>query len=148
MKIYKAAPIAALFLLISTMVVAQQAEKTLVKAFNLQGHQLVEVKMDGPVEVRTWKETTLRVQMNVKLENGSEALLKSLVQIGRYNMKSNTAEGGFQIFAPNLEREVKIGGELIQENYSFVIYAPEGVQVKLPNEASTHIETSSDATSL
>ncbi|MEN0002952.1 MAG: hypothetical protein AAF798_02365 [Bacteroidota bacterium] len=139
MKIIKFATIFALTFLVTTTLVAQQAEKTLVKAFNLQGHDLIQIELDGPVEVRTWKQNILRVQMVIKLENGSENLLKSLVQIGRYNLKSGIGEQGFHIFAPNMKREVKIGGKVINESLTYVIYAPEGVQVKLPNTASTQV---------
>jgi hypothetical protein len=139
MRIYKIIPITTLLLLLTTGLIAQQAEKTLVKAFNLQGHQLIEVDLEGPVEVRTWNQKILRVQMRIQLENGSNNLLKSLVQIGRYNLKSGMGEAGYQIYAPNLDREVKIGGQLIKENLTYVIYAPEGVQLKLPNEASTQL---------
>ena len=120
---------------------AQQAEKTLVKTFNLHGNNVVRLDINGPVEVRTWKNPTMRVQMTISSENGSNALLKSLVQSGRYNLRSTQGEEGLVINAPAFKREVKLGKTLIQENLSFVIYAPENTSVRWSNEASTDYST-------
>ena len=81
-----------LLVFVSSMTYGQQVEKTLVKSFNLEGNQQVALQMDGPIEVRTWNNNFLRVQMQVTLREGSEALLKSLVQAGRYNLRHEIEE--------------------------------------------------------
>lgn len=129
--------LATLLLLVGTSLFAQQAEKTLVKTFNLHGNNVVKLDVNGPVEVRTWNSSTMRVQMTISSENGSNALLKSLVQSGRYNLRSTQGEEGLVVNAPAFKREVKLGETLIQENLSFVIYAPENTSVRWSNEAST-----------
>lgn len=126
-----------LLLLVGTSLFAQQAEKTLVKTFNLHGNNVVKLDVNGSVEVRTWNSSTMRVQMTISSENGSNALLKSLVQSGRYNLRSTQGEEGLVVNAPAFKREVKLGETLIQENLSFVIYAPENTSVRWSNEAST-----------
>ncbi|MCH2084271.1 MAG: hypothetical protein MK226_17880 [Saprospiraceae bacterium] len=133
--------LATLLLFVGILSFAQQAEKTLVKTFNLHGNNVVRLDMNGPVEVRTWKNPTMRVQMTISSENGSNALLKSLVQSGRYNLRSTQGEEGLVINAPAFKREVKLGKTLIQENLSFVIYAPENTSVRWSNEASTDYST-------
>lgn len=129
--------LATLLLLVGTSLFAQQAEKTLVKTFNLHGNNVVKLDVNGPVDVRTWNSSTMRVQMTISSENGSNALLKSLVQSGRYNLRSTQGEEGLVVNAPAFKREVKLGETLIQENLSFVIYAPENTSVRWSNEAST-----------
>jgi len=129
--------LATLLLLVGTSLFAQQAEKTLVKTFNLHGNNVVKLDVNGSVEVRTWNSSTMRVQMTISSENGSNALLKSLVQSGRYNLRSTQGEEGLVVNAPAFKREVKLGETLIQENLSFVIYAPENTSVRWSNEAST-----------
>lgn len=136
--------LATLLLFVGSLTFAQQAEKTLVKTFNLHGNNVVKLDVNGPVEVRTWKNPTMRVQMTISLENGSNALLKSLVQSGRYNLRSTQGEEGLVVNAPAFKREVKLGETLIQENLSFVIYAPENTSVRWSNEASTD-NTADDA---
>jgi hypothetical protein len=115
----------------------QQTEKTLVKSFNLKGNQFVLLDLDGNVEVKEWNNELMRVQINVALENGTEAMLKSLVQAGRYNLKSDDSTGEFKVVAPGLQRKVTVRGQELVENISYTIFAPGKVNVRLTNEAST-----------
>lgn len=115
---------------------AQVVEKTLVRSFNLQGADQVTLQLDGPVEVQTWSQSILRIQMQVTLDRGSEAMIRSLVQAGRYNLQSLLQEGAFQIVAPGLEREVLINGTPLGEHISFIVYAPEKVQVEIDDSTS------------
>ena len=126
----------ALLLFVSLLSYGQQVEKTLVKSFNLQGNQVVAMQMDGPIEVRTWDNDFLRVQMQVSLEEGSEALLKSLVQAGRYNLRYEVDEEAYRILAPQLALEVKVGGKPLKDKVSYLVFAPENVLVKVPENKS------------
>lgn len=121
-----------LLLFVSFITYGQQVEKTLVKSFNLQGNQVVTLQMDGPIEVKTWNNNFLRVQMQVTLKEGSEALLKSLVQAGRYNLRYEMDGEAYTVLAPQLGLEVKVGGKPLQDVVSYLVYAPENVIVKVP----------------
>ena len=120
--------------------VAQQAEKILVKSFNLHGNQVVELNLDGPVEVKTWDSDLMRIQMTVAISNGSEAMLKSLLTAGRYNLISSEEEAHYEVSAPNLQREVMLRGNPLVEKISYLVFAPKDVVVKLANEAETQLE--------
>jgi hypothetical protein len=137
-KIYLLVPL----LLSLTISYGQQAEKTFVKSFNLKGAQVVLLDLDGKIEVKEWSNNNLmRVQINVGLENGTEAMLKSLVQAGRYNLNSNDETGEYKVFAPGLARQVKFRGQELLENISYTVFAPENVTIRLNEEASTAVET-------
>lgn len=125
-NIYNSA-LTVLLLFAATSLIGQQAEKTLVKSFNLGGLQTVSLGVDAPVEVTDWDQPFLRVQMHIEIDRGTEGLLKSLVRAGRYNLTSEQEEGIYTITAPNLEREVKIGGHLLSDKVSFVIKKPRNV---------------------
>ncbi|MCB0559132.1 MAG: hypothetical protein H6573_03115 [Lewinellaceae bacterium] len=125
-----------LLLFVSFVTYGQQVEKTLVKSFNIQGSQIVALQMSGPIEVRTWSNNFLRVQMQVSLKEGSEALLKSLVQAGRYNLRSEIGNDAYNVLAPQLGLEVKVGGKQLQDEVSYIVFAPENVTVKLPETKS------------
>lgn len=125
-----------LLLFVSFITYGQQVEKTLVKSFNLQGNQVVALQMDGPIEVRTWNNNFLRVQMQVTLKEGSEALLKSLVQAGRYNLRHEIGNDTYKVLAPQLGLEVKVGGKPLQDTVSYIVFAPENVVVKVPESKS------------
>lgn len=140
--------ISTLLLLTTSILIGQQAEKTLVKAFNLKGTQIVEMQLDGSIEVQTWNNNIMRIQLNIQLDNGSTAILKSLIKAGRYNLKGIEKNGDFIITAPGLGREVKIGGKALVDAVSYQVFVPKNVQVILPDEASTNTKNSKSAASM
>ncbi|MBK8567497.1 MAG: hypothetical protein IPN76_30315 [Saprospiraceae bacterium] len=110
--------------------VAQQSEKNLVKSFNLDGQSAVLLDLEGKVELTTWSEPQMRIQMTITLQNGSETMLKSLVTAGRYNLDAKDKDGIFSIVAPGLERQIKLAsGQSLGENVTFTVWAPKGVEV-------------------
>ena len=110
---------------------AQQAEKTLVKSFNLNGQTTILMDVDGLVTVTTWNEPQMRIQMTITLQNGSETMLKSLVTAGRYNLDSKEVNGIYTIVAPGLERQIKLGsGQPLGEQITYTVLAPKDVTVK------------------
>lgn len=123
---------------------AQSEEKTLVKAFNLEGNQVVTVALEGDIEVQTWQNSTMRIMINVSLENGNDAILKSLVQARRYFLKSESDEGGMKVFAPGLDKKVTVRGTELKEQISYVVFVPEYVTVKTGDEATTDISDTTD----
>lgn len=118
------------FLLLTAVgLFAQNVEKTFVRSFNLQGAHEMALQLNGAVEVQTWSQSTARVQMTVGLERGSESMLRSLAQAGRYNLKGQMADGQYQVNVPGLAREVKVNGQSIGEMISYVVFVPENVHV-------------------
>lgn len=132
-----------LLLLATTSLTGQQVEKTLVKSFNLNGLQTVSLNVEAPVEVTDWDQPFLRVQMHIELDRGTEALLKSLVRAGRYNLSGKDQEGIYNITAPNLEREVTISGQPLNDRVSFVIMKPKNVVLNTSEAEKTEEETAS-----
>ena len=111
-------------------VMAQQAEKTLVKSFNLNGQTAVLLDLDGKSTVTTWNEPQMRIQMTITLQNGSETMLKSLVTTGRYNLDAKDINGVYAIVAPGLERQIKLGsGQSLGETVTYSVMAPKGVTI-------------------
>lgn len=134
--------LATAFLLSSTIGFGQQAEKTLVKAFNVTGHNSVFMDVDGNVEVQTWNEPTLRVMMKVTLLNGTETVLKSLMTAGRYNLDFKLENGRYSIVAPGLDRQVKLSaGQDLGEQVTYTVYAPQNLLVKTRTDEATGITT-------
>jgi hypothetical protein len=126
----------ALFLVTTAGLFAQTIEKTFVRSFNLQGAQEAVLQVEGAVEVKTWSQAITRVQMTVGLERGSESMLRSLSQAGRYNLKGTLENDQFFISIPGLEREVLVNGQALEESISYVIFVPEKVRVNIENSAS------------
>src|SRR5690606_37626627 len=124
-----------------------QVERTLVKAFNLAGNNVVllDVDSNSEVKVNEWNQEQMRVVMTVSLSNGSDQMLKSLVKVGRYDIDSSNDPDQLRVFLPGLEREVKLrnGGQLI-ENINFEIFAPSNVLVKTNTSDAVAEKTTSD----
>jgi len=113
-------------------------EKTLIKSFNLEGNDFVELALDGKVEVKEWSNPLMRVHVTIGIETGSDAMLKSLVTAGRYNLKSTDTAEGVVIDSPGLARTITVRGVELKENISYVVFKPEDVTLRLKNEASSN----------
>ncbi len=110
---------------------AQSTEKVLIKSFNLQGHEVVLLEMPGEVEVQTWNNSWLQIQVKVKLADAGPAVLKSLVLAGRYDVQARSTEEGLELRSKNLQRVVELNGKPLQESFSILVKAPRSTQVRL-----------------
>ncbi len=120
---------------------AQQAvEKTLVKSFNLQGNDVIDLNLKGDIEVKEWNSAIVRVEMLISLENGNEMLLKSLIKAGRYNLHSVETEDAYQISIPGLNRDVTVKGKTLIDKVSYVISVPSEVNIRESEGRTVQIE--------
>ena len=124
-------------LLVTFSTSAQTAQKTLVKSFNLKGNNVVQIDLAGDVEVKEWDNPIMRIQISVDIENANSTILKALVKAGRYNLTSKEENDEYVVFAPGVEREVKIKGKTLSENLSYVVFAPKNVLVKTRLDSAT-----------
>ncbi len=140
MKILKTLNTVVLTLLITSMTFAQVAEKTLVKSFNLKGDKALLLDLEGDVDVQEWKGDLVRIQINLSIENGTAAMLKSLIIAGRYNLKGENKDGELIVSAPGMLKEVKLRGKKLMEDISYTIFAPSDVMVRMADESSTKLD--------
>jgi len=127
------------FFLATVLVIAQtNIEKTLVKSFNLKGNQEITLNLEGDIDVQERSGEIVRVQMTIGVA-GSEAMLKSLITAGRYNLKMKDTEDGAIINSPGLQREITVRGKKLIETISYIVYVPEDVTVKYGSEAASDI---------
>ena len=136
MKTLKTFSLILLATMVASTTIAQNVERTLVKSFNLKGKQVVVMDVDGNVEVKEWNGDIMRIQMSIELTNGSNSMLKSLIQARRYTLVSELEGDALKINMPSMEKQVKIGGKELNEKISYTVFAPADVQVKLTNESS------------
>ncbi|HEB62532.1 MAG TPA: hypothetical protein ENI82_05205 [Bacteroidetes bacterium] len=115
-------------MLVTGLVFGQQVERTLVKAFNLQGNQYVALDLDGQIEVSTWSNDIMRIQMEISFE-GTNAMLKSRIKSGRYRLYSKVEDSKFLVFIPGVKRKA------LKEKIVYKVFVPESVQVEVKNEA-------------
>lgn len=128
-------------LCITSTVFAQPVEKTLVKSFPIEANQTVSLDLQGIVEVKTWENDFLRVQMTITLSNGTESTLKALVTAGRYNLIAKTSGDQVTISAPAMAKTVQVSGKALEDNVTYLVFAPKNATVKLPASTSTSART-------
>jgi len=135
------------FFLTTVLVIAQtNVEKTLVKSFNLKGNSQVTLNIDGDIQVKERAGEIMRVQIRIGVA-GSEAMLKSLITAGRYNLVLDDTQDGLTVSSPGLARKITVRGESLQENLSYIVYVPEDVTVSYGGEAASDLAKPVDATS-
>jgi hypothetical protein len=137
-----------LAIMIANTAVAQQAEKILVKSFNLKGNSIVLMDVSGNVEVQEHKSDFIRVQMAIELTNGTSSILTSLIKAKRYNLVGTVADDQLVLNMPSLEKQVKVGGKELTEKISYTVFAPADVLVKLSNESSASNAVDKDSSEL
>lgn len=128
-----------LLLLANSFLISQGVEKILVKSFNLNGNETVDLQLSGDVEVEEWNSDIMRVQMTITAENTSETTLKSLIKAGRYNIKSKEENDTYKIYVPGIEREIRVKGTPLNDKVSYVVSVPQGTFVRLADESSTEL---------
>ena len=133
------------FFLANVLAIAQtNVEKTLVKSFNLKGNTSVTLNLDGDIQVKERAGEIMRVQMLISVA-GSNAMLKSLITAGRYNLVLEESENGLVVTSPGLARKITIRGESLKENISYVVYVPDDVTVSYGGEVSSDLTKPSDS---
>jgi hypothetical protein len=120
-------------LFVLVLVQPMLAQVTLVKSFNLAGStELVVDLPERSVEFQQWNEPLVRVQMQISAENVSDKLLRSLIAAGRYNLTGETSTTGqFVISAPNIKKNVKIGGADLKDELRYKIFVPQNVHAQI-----------------
>jgi hypothetical protein len=129
-------------LLLLSGIATGQAERTFVKSFNLQGKQTVVLDIGDNVQVTTWDNDIMRVQMTVSLPNSSDALLKSLAEIGRYGLVNSTNPETLNFSAPALRNALKINGNPVTETVMFTIFIPKNITILRSSNAKIVNKTS------
>lgn len=110
---------------------AQTVQKTLVRSFDKGAAQELVLDLGFPVTVQNWDAATVRVQMQIGLDNVHESMLTSLISGGRYNLKGEDRGEAFSISAPGLRKNVRIGESQLSERIAFSVFVPQGLTVKI-----------------
>lgn len=110
---------------------AQTTEKTFTKAFNTEGKTRIKLDLPGTIDLKVWNNPTIRMEIIVSLPSGNVSMLDQLANVGRYNLTAQTTDEALVITAPNLAKVVRIKGEELKENVSYIIFVPKDLQVEM-----------------
>ena len=121
-----------IFTFISTAVFAQ-SETVLTKEIGLEASTSTVVNLPGTVNLKRWDSEHIKIVANVQI-NFDETILKRLMMVGRYSIKTNTSNNTIVIDMPTVERYVAIKGVELIDTFNFDIYAPEGYRIFIKNK--------------
>lgn len=123
----------ALLLTFALSAFAQTTEKTFTKAFNTEGKTRIKLDLPGAIDLKVWNNPTIRMEITVSLPSGNVSMLDQLSNVGRYNLAAQAKDETLIITAPNLAKVVRIKGEELRENVSYIIFVPKDLQVEMHN---------------
>ena len=127
--------------LVTSISVAQQAQKNLLKTFDLNGQTTIVLNLDGDVNIERWNNSTVRVQMDISYENASINIMKYLITKGRYNLTMSPKADGFAVEHPNKTDSPKISkdGTLLKEKIVYTIVIPQDVTIIIDEDSQTNV---------
>jgi hypothetical protein len=128
-------------MLIASISVAQQAQKNLLKTFDLNGHNEVVLHLDGDVNIERWNNSMLRIQMDISYQNASVNIMKYLISKGRYDLTMTAAAEGLVVEHPNRIDATPINkeGTLLEETIVYTVYVPQNVVVMVNKNGQTTV---------
>ena len=111
----------------------EPAVVTLVSSKNIKDAAELVVDFDGEIITDTWhKDSQVRIEMEIKTNEMSRAVVKYLVTKRRFAIKTQTQDdGSVLLFMPNLKLPVYINGRRLTEDISYHLLVPENVLVRI-----------------
>lgn len=112
---------------------AQTASKTFNKSFNTDNRGTIMLDLPGNIDLKVWDNPSIKFEISVTLASGNGAMLNELANIGRYNLVSKSEGDVLVITAPNLQKQLKVKGEVLREVLTFMVFVPKDLKIELPH---------------
>lgn len=108
MKVCRLTPIF-LFLVFWNNTANAQMERTMYQVFEVDSAKTVELDIVGIYEIHTWAGSSILVETNIQIWDGSREILGFLIKDGRYDVAMDSTAGAtpanMKIFTKNRERK-------------------------------------------
>lgn len=124
-------------LALSATASAQTAAKTFSKSFNSENKGTLNLELPGTVEVKEWDNPSIKIEINIALPTGNTSMLNELANVGRYNMMPKMQGDALLIQMPNMQKQVRIKGETLKEQLTFVAFVPKSMKTQTVNTTLT-----------
>ena len=112
-----------------------QSSKTLVQTLPLAA-ATASLEIAAEVEIEYWEEEQVRITTEVIAENVSEAILKKLVMIGRYNIVQKETPKGLVLYMPKMEHQVILRGQILDEQLKIKVQLPKGMKLQTVDKSA------------
>jgi len=91
---------------------------------------VLDLFLDGNIEVREWEAPTVRVEVVISLLSGCRKTLNTLLKSGKYDLIYDQTSTSFRISMRGLNKEFKIPGACLKDEVRYVINVPRYVNVR------------------
>ena len=118
------------FTLVTGLYAQKPIEKTLIKSFNLQGYEVLDIYLDGDTHIEKWDSPIVRVEMAISLLSGCRKTLNMLIKSGKYDLIYDQTSHSYRISMRGLTEEFKIPGACLKDLVSYRIKVPRYVNVR------------------
>lgn len=106
-----------------------QVNRTFVQTFAAGAADVVHIVLPGTIEVTRWSNSTIRVLAEIELPGRNDAMLRALVQSGRYQLRYEVTGTAARLGSAMLENPAIINGHTLREKITFRIMIPEWMDV-------------------
>ncbi|MBL7827746.1 MAG: hypothetical protein JNJ57_14040 [Saprospiraceae bacterium] len=120
-------------LTLALSVSAQSPGRTFTKSFNTDNRGTIILDLPGAIDLKVWDNPSIRFEISVSLPSGNGSMLNELANIGRYDLVSKSENDAITITAPNLQKQLKVKGEPLKEELTFMVFVPKNLKIELPN---------------
>ncbi len=110
--------------------------KTFSKTFNTEEKGTIKLDLPGNVDLKIWNNSIIRVEISVSLANGNTSMVNELATVGRYNITSKVEGDVLHILMPNIQKQIRVKGEVLRETLTYVVFAPKDLKIIIPNVAT------------
>ena len=110
-----------------------QSETVLTKEVGLEASTSTVINLPGTVNLKRWDSEHIKIVANVQI-NFDETILKRLMMVGRYSIKTTVNNNTIVIDMPTVDRYVAIKGVELIDIFNFDIYAPDGYRIFVKNK--------------
>ena len=101
-----------------------QAEQTIIKSISIENTSGIILELPGEVKASEWDKDFVRVTVIIDAVNTSEDILKRLITVGRYDIKSKVVGDELHITMPKVAQIVTIKGTDLEDRLHFEISYP------------------------
>jgi hypothetical protein len=112
-----------------------QLEKTIHQTFNVTDATNIAVQVSGDFKVENWPGDAVLVETSIKLENATNAILKHVVETGRYTIVLEDQGNGsnFLLKEQNTKRaKINTKNGLVNETIEIKIFIPSFFDISNP----------------
>lgn len=110
----------------------QNFDKSIVKTFNNTPELVTLIAdLDAPTTFVTWDSELIRVQIDVSIEQVTEATFREILVSGRYRTVGTRTGNQFLLTTPNLHTSVQLNGQELSERVRITVSVPRPIQASL-----------------